>query len=94
MAPFPPYASRIVLEAYSNARKERFIRVLYNGKDVTRHTHFCRSIRAGVDTELCPFGNFTTFMQQDVFKLFSAKSFAAACGLDGTHSTPTATSPA
>ncbi|XP_075541277.1 2-phosphoxylose phosphatase 1 [Dermacentor variabilis] len=89
----PPYASRIVLEAYSNAKKERFIRVLYNGKDMTRHTHFCKSIRAGVDMELCPFGNFTTFLQQDVFKLFSAKSFAAACGLDGVRSTPTAASP-
>lgn len=87
----PPYASRIVLEAYSNTRKERFLRVLFNGKDMTRHTHFCRNLRA--DVELCPFGNFTTFLQRDVFKLFSAQSFAAACGLDGARSTATVSSP-
>ncbi|CAN7986066.1 unnamed protein product [Ixodes hexagonus] len=91
----PPYASRIVFEAYSDGGQGRFARVLYNGKDVTRHTHFCKGMAVptpGADAGLCPFGNLTTFVTKDVFKIFAAQSYAAACGLEGTRLTTTTSS--
>ncbi|XP_064459685.1 2-phosphoxylose phosphatase 1-like [Ornithodoros turicata] len=93
----PPYASRIVLEAYSSPRQgnDRYLRVLYNGKDVTKHVTFCGGIKlahksgssAVGDVALCPFRNFTNFLERDVPKLFSAQNFLAACGIDGATST-------
>lgn len=87
----PPYASRIVFEAYSG-RGDHFVRILYNGKDVTRHTYFCKGLKNANDMTLCPFGNLTSFLQKDVFKIFTAQGFAAACGLDGVRPSTIATS--
>lgn len=92
----PQYASRIVFEAYSSvmegtADRNRFIRILYNGKDVTKHTTFCGGIkwahRSTSESVLCPFQNFTNFLEWDVPKLFSARSFLSACRVDASTST-------
>lgn len=55
---------------------ELFIRVLYNGEDVTFHTTFCR---ANAKQPLCPLKNFLSFVRRDMFSVFNATSYQEAC---------------
>ena len=50
----PPFASRIVFELYENKSNSRdiFLRILYNGQDVTKLVIFCRG-KTTLDG-LCP----------------------------------------
>ena len=38
----PPYASRVVFEAYKHKSGDNYLRVIYNGKDVTHFTEICK----------------------------------------------------
>lgn len=55
---------------------ELFIRVLYNGEDVTFHTTFCRS---HANQPLCPLKNFLSFVRRDIFSVVNATSYQEAC---------------
>ncbi|XP_047248594.1 2-phosphoxylose phosphatase 1 isoform X2 [Girardinichthys multiradiatus] len=58
---------------------EVFIRVLYNGEDVTFHTAFCRSNERHISQLLCPLKNFLTFVRKDMFTIVNATSYKEAC---------------
>uniref|UniRef100_A0A3B5BDC1 2-phosphoxylose phosphatase 1 n=1 Tax=Stegastes partitus TaxID=144197 RepID=A0A3B5BDC1_9TELE len=58
---------------------ELFIRVLYNGEDVTFHTAFCRSHDGHASQPLCPLKNFLSFVRKDMFSIVSATSYKEAC---------------
>lgn len=58
---------------------ELFVRVLYNGEDVTFHTAFCRSHERRVDQPLCPAKNFLSYVRRDMFSVFNATSYREAC---------------
>ncbi|XP_029923680.1 2-phosphoxylose phosphatase 1 isoform X2 [Myripristis murdjan] len=56
-----------------------FIRVLYNGEDVTFHTTFCRSHNRHAGHPLCPLENFLSFIRRDIFSAVNATSYQEAC---------------
>jgi hypothetical protein len=56
-----------------------FVRVLYNGEDVTFHTTFCRSHDRHATQPLCPLGNFLSFVRKDMFDVLNATSYHDAC---------------
>lgn len=56
-----------------------FIRVLYNGEDVTFHTTFCRSHDRHATQPLCPLRNFLSFVRRDMFSVVNATSYQEAC---------------
>ncbi|KAK5904283.1 hypothetical protein CesoFtcFv8_005863 [Champsocephalus esox] len=58
---------------------EVFIRVLYNGEDVTYHTSFCRSHVTNTNQPLCPLKNFLSFVRRDMFSVVNATSYQEAC---------------
>ncbi|KAM4742241.1 2-phosphoxylose phosphatase 1 [Anableps anableps] len=58
---------------------EMFIRVLYNGEDVTFHTAFCHSTDRHINQPLCPLKNFLTFVRKDIFRIVNATSYKEAC---------------
>lgn len=56
-----------------------FVRILYNGEDVTFHTAFCRSHDRHAGQPLCPLGNFLSFVRRDMFAIVNATSYREAC---------------
>ncbi|XP_037123901.1 2-phosphoxylose phosphatase 1 isoform X1 [Syngnathus acus] len=56
-----------------------FIRVLYNGEDVTSNTTFCSSIERNSSHPLCPLKKFLAFVRKDMFSLVNATSYHEAC---------------
>lgn len=58
---------------------EAFIRVLYNGEDVTFHTTFCRSHNRHGNQPLCPLSNFLSYVRRDMFSVVNATSYQEAC---------------
>lgn len=56
-----------------------FIRVLYDGEDVTFHTAFCRSHERRADQPLCPLDNFLAFVRGGMFSGVGAASYQEAC---------------
>ncbi|KAK5604795.1 2-phosphoxylose phosphatase 1 [Crenichthys baileyi] len=58
---------------------EVFIRVLYNGEDVTFHTAFCHSNERHISQPLCPLKNFLIFVRKDMFSIVNATSYKEAC---------------
>ncbi|KAM9318081.1 2-phosphoxylose phosphatase 1 isoform 2-T2 [Pholidichthys leucotaenia] len=59
--------------------REVFIRVLYNGEDVTFHTAFCRSHDHHANQPPCPLTNFLSFVRRDMFSIVNATSYKEAC---------------
>ncbi|XP_072312632.1 2-phosphoxylose phosphatase 1 isoform X2 [Eucyclogobius newberryi] len=55
---------------------EAFVRVLYNGEDVTFHTAFCQSHG---NQPLCPLSHFLWFVRRDMFSVVNASSYHEAC---------------
>ncbi|XP_068562533.1 2-phosphoxylose phosphatase 1 [Cebidichthys violaceus] len=58
---------------------ELFVRVLYNGEDVTFHTSFCRAHDRRARQPLCPLKNFLSFVRRDMFGVVNATSYQEAC---------------
>ncbi|XP_061538154.1 2-phosphoxylose phosphatase 1 isoform X1 [Phycodurus eques] len=56
-----------------------FIRVLYNGEDVTYHTTFCSSLDLHTSQPLCPLKKFLSFVRRDMFNVVNATSYQEAC---------------
>eukprot|EP00062_Callorhinchus_milii_P000607 gi/632934773/ref/XP_007886403.1/ PREDICTED: acid phosphatase-like protein 2 isoform X2 [Callorhinchus milii] len=81
-ARFPRFAARIVFEIWQNVndkKKQHFVRVLYNGDDVTFQTTFCRDHRVHSKQLLCPFENFVRFVRKDMFAVFNSTNYYDAC---------------
>ncbi|GFT81584.1 2-phosphoxylose phosphatase 1 [Nephila pilipes] len=83
-----PYASRIVFELYShtvNNQLKYVLKVLFNGKDVTKYTTFCKpffkdSMKTSNPLEygICPFDSFRKYVEDFVLST-GASSFQALC---------------
>ncbi|CAL8360477.1 unnamed protein product [Merluccius merluccius] len=58
---------------------EPFVRLLYDGEDVTFHTAFCRSHKRHGPRPLCPLKNFLSFVRRDMFAALNASSYQEAC---------------
>ncbi|XP_076832937.1 2-phosphoxylose phosphatase 1 isoform X2 [Brachyhypopomus gauderio] len=56
-----------------------FVRVLYNGQDLTFDTAFCRHHDRHSAQPLCPLGNFLSFVRRDMFSVVNATSYQQAC---------------
>ncbi|ELT92533.1 hypothetical protein CAPTEDRAFT_92537 [Capitella teleta] len=75
---WPPYASRLALETWRNHDNEHFIRVVYNGEDVTSSLRLCDHDEL-VDG-LCPLDKFIYFVRYKDIQFFGKSSYAEACG--------------
>ncbi|KAF8778792.1 2-phosphoxylose phosphatase 1-like isoform X1 [Argiope bruennichi] len=83
-----PYASRIVFELYShsvNSKLKYVLKILYNGKDVTKYATFCKSFfkeslksSNPSDYGICPFESFQKYIEEFVTNA-GASSFQALC---------------
>lgn len=76
-----PYASHVIYELYSVSsygadKDERFIRIIYNGEDITMKTVFAD--RCGYSKNRCLFSVFRDFVNQDLKKEFTKICTAAA----------------
>ncbi|KAK3105437.1 hypothetical protein FSP39_025249, partial [Pinctada imbricata] len=74
---WPPYASRLNIEMYGgmeNGKSHHFIRVVYNGVDVTKKLNFCKTFVDG----MCRFKHFQLFVKNHL-KILGFKSYNSAC---------------
>lgn len=75
---WPPYASRIVFELYTKVHgknpSQGYIRVLYNGKDRTKHLTFCNKLHHG----LCRLQYFENFIDNHL-KVYDINNFNTQC---------------
>ncbi|XP_078419813.1 2-phosphoxylose phosphatase 1 isoform X2 [Cetorhinus maximus] len=80
-ASFPRFGARIIFEIWQNGKDKRqnFIRILYNGNDVTFQTSFCSGHKARSKHLLCPFENFLNFVRRDMFAVFNSTNYYDAC---------------
>ncbi|XP_077468282.1 2-phosphoxylose phosphatase 1 isoform X2 [Stigmatopora argus] len=58
---------------------EFFIRLLYNGEDVTYQTAFCSSFDRSTSQPLCSLKKFISFVRRDMFNVVNATSYREAC---------------
>ncbi|CAH1240690.1 PXYLP1 [Branchiostoma lanceolatum] len=71
-----PYATRVVFELWrASAGVARYVRVLYNGVNVTDQLKVCASSTDG----MCPLESFASFIKKGVFQQFGADSYQDAC---------------
>ncbi|XP_060690214.1 2-phosphoxylose phosphatase 1 isoform X1 [Hemiscyllium ocellatum] len=80
-ASFPRFGARIIFEMWQNGqvKRQHFIRILYNGIDVTFQTSFCSGHKAHSKQLLCPFENFLSFVRKDMFAIFNSTNYYDAC---------------
>ena len=81
---WPPYASRIVLELYSDVANRKpdqeeglYIKVLFNGRSVTHKMKWCES-KLTADG-LCPYFVFKEYVNTGILKGINEDSYAQAC---------------
>ncbi|XP_032887003.1 2-phosphoxylose phosphatase 1 isoform X3 [Amblyraja radiata] len=79
-ASFPRFGARLIFEIWQNRKdkKKNFVRILYNGDDVTSQTSFCSGLKAH-SKRLCRFENFLNFVRKDVFAVFNSTNYYDAC---------------
>ncbi|KAK2538275.1 Pxylp1 [Columba guinea] len=80
-ARFPRFAARLVFELWQDGKrpKEHFIRILYNGADVTFQTSFCKDYYKRSSKPMCPLEKFVNFVKRDMFLVFNSTSYYDAC---------------
>ncbi|MBN3315493.1 PXYP1 phosphatase, partial [Atractosteus spatula] len=80
-ARFPRFAARMVFELWRSpkGRKNLYVRILYNGQDVTFLTSFCQKHNTFSNEPLCPFQNFLNFVKRDMFAIFNSTNYYDAC---------------
>lgn len=77
---WPPYASNLIFELYDGNRKQFYVRILYNGRDVTKQVRFCKDI-GNATGGLCPFDNFMYFVFYETSRYFGTSGYEAICKL-------------
>ncbi|TSN03368.1 Calsyntenin-2 [Bagarius yarrelli] len=88
-AGFPRFAARLVFELWKSPDikgkgtrggvENAYVRVLYNGEDLTFETAFCRDHDRHSSQPLCPLGNFLSFVRRGMFSIVNATSYYQAC---------------
>ncbi|XP_077998385.1 2-phosphoxylose phosphatase 1-like [Glandiceps talaboti] len=75
---WPPYASRVIFELWKENKTSRhFVRVLYNGDDLTKYVRFCGGYSN--DVGLCPWQRFADFVRLENLKTFNSTTYKEAC---------------
>ena len=83
---WPPYASRVVFELYSTkvtdtAAKQYFLRVLYNGQDITNVVRFCKGKTSPEWDNMCSFEHYKKFiLTKDGLADFGLDNYSSTCG--------------
>lgn len=79
------YAARIVFEVYQEQEDSEnnqgiYLRLLSNGKDITRQINFCKNI-VNVDDKvnLCKIEDIVRFLHDDYFTSLNVTNFKDAC---------------
>src|SRR6218665_943564 len=75
---WPKYASRIVLELYSQSGQS-FLRVLMDGSVVTSELKFCRGQMSNTELGLCKLENFLEFVNQESLASIHESDYGLAC---------------
>lgn len=75
---WPKYASRIVLELYSQSGQS-FLRVLMDGSVVTSDMKFCRGRMSNTDLGLCKLEHFLEFVNRESLASIHESDYALAC---------------
>lgn len=75
---WPPFASQVTFELYGHRNKQFYIRVLYNGDDLTKRVRFCSKL-TNSSHSFCPFENFVYFVLYEVYMQFEAKDYSEMC---------------
>lgn len=80
-ARFPRFAARLVFELWGNRDKkgEHFVRILYNGEDVTFQTSFCRRESRQPGQPMCPLETFSKFVKREMFSILNTTNYYDAC---------------
>ncbi|XP_077146969.1 2-phosphoxylose phosphatase 1 isoform X1 [Ranitomeya variabilis] len=80
-ARFPRFAARLAFELWQNTdkQKEHYIRILYNGEDVTFQTSFCREHEKRSTRPLCSLSKFVNFVKKEMFLALNSTSYYDAC---------------
>ncbi|XP_051874093.1 2-phosphoxylose phosphatase 1 isoform X2 [Pristis pectinata] len=80
-ASFPRFGARLIFEIWQSGKDKRknFVRILYNGDDVTSQTSFCSGHKVQSKQHLCPFETFLNFVRKDVFAVFNSTNYYDAC---------------
>ena len=88
---WPGYASRVVFELYANHQASQrtagepvgfdqfYVRLLFNGKTVTKHLLCCQVSGRNVDDELCPLDVFAKCIREDLLSQIGEETFKEAC---------------
>ena len=71
-----PYGSRFIIETYSSSDNTFYIRVLYNGVDLTSSVIFCKS---HLIHNMCPLQYFSDFAFRELFRIFKNASYKQIC---------------
>lgn len=82
-AKWPPYASRLVMELYFHQLSSLYyLRVIYNGRDVTNKLRFCDKLKqTGDGIVLCPLSEYLKFVFHDQMLLYNSTSYIKACAV-------------
>lgn len=75
---WPPYASRIVYEVYRNQESKLFIRMIFNGVDLTSKISSCQPSNLNSKSKI-PFCNFQDFKKQVDAMILPYQTFQEAC---------------
>lgn len=76
MPTWPPYASRLILELYKSRDNTHYIRLVYNGVDITRNISICTTPDSAAG--LCPLTNLSSFFE-DLLPNMGQSDIRAAC---------------
>ncbi|RWS26872.1 2-phosphoxylose phosphatase 1-like protein [Leptotrombidium deliense] len=83
----PPFASRLVFETYKNSNGNHYLRIVYNGKDLTKLAEICNSSKqcvhlqdsTGTFYSLILLDSFHHFIQDKLKELTNSDTFENAC---------------
>lgn len=77
----PPYASRVIFEVFSDINNTQLFRVIYNGKDVTRHLDICKQNKCFTmgQHKLVDSNQFNTFCIEKFRDITKANNYTQAC---------------
>lgn len=77
----PPYASRVILEVYSKG-SNRFIRLLYNGVDVTKYVNIENRVSLTEGVQLIEVEHFHRYVREKFQFYTHTQDYKKACGND------------
>ncbi|EFO93660.1 hypothetical protein CRE_12796 [Caenorhabditis remanei] len=69
------FAARLIFEIYETTENTKFLRVVYDGEDITTSVKFCKNLEYG----LCPVSDLKLFMEKGIFEMAGFETFEQIC---------------